>query len=279
MGVGGEEIQQFLSLIDLLHRKNFLKDALSRVEVDVSVALQDVTVSSMKRAVANEIKATLKRKHNTWKNISFFHPDNAVPEPLTYEKWLEISEKERPKVAVTVSFGMGWQRWGHCSISGHTFMIGTRTRKILASIVCAKQCNKCKRAGAGKWPEPHPCPQNYEGSSKAMEADAALELTVQMYREHNIYIDNIVANDDSTMKVIVRHLYDEKEKKKIFYPQWSWFLTNDGKKVSTALLPLYVPEPGWLVDPTHQIKVVGKRFFGILNHGKWYSNITKADCL
>eukprot|EP00957_Ditylum_brightwellii_P133494 10177452-Ditylum_brightwellii.AAC.1 len=76
MGVGGEEIQQFLRLIDLLHGKNFSKNALSRVEVDVGAALQDVTVSSMKRAIATEIKAT------------------AGPKPLTYEKWLEIPEKE-----------------------------------------------------------------------------------------------------------------------------------------------------------------------------------------
>eukprot|EP00957_Ditylum_brightwellii_P055251 4187673-Ditylum_brightwellii.AAC.1 len=107
MSVGGEEIQQFLSLIDLPHGKSFSNNVLSWVDVDVGVALQDVTVSSMKRAIAHEIKAMLEEKHNTWKNISFFHPDSAGPEPLTYKKWLEISEKEHPKVAVTVSFDMG----------------------------------------------------------------------------------------------------------------------------------------------------------------------------
>eukprot|EP00957_Ditylum_brightwellii_P140613 10712303-Ditylum_brightwellii.AAC.1 len=63
-----------------------------------------------------------------------------------------------------------------------------------------------------------------------MQANAALELTVQMYRKHNIYIDKIVANDGSTMKAFVRYSYDEKEEKKSLHLQWSWPLTNDGKK-------------------------------------------------
>eukprot|EP00957_Ditylum_brightwellii_P189641 14435639-Ditylum_brightwellii.AAC.1 len=45
------------------------------------------------------------------------------------------------------------------------------------------------------------------------------------------------------------------------------------------MLPLHIPEPGWLADPTHQTKVVGKRFVDILKQGKRYLNITKADCL
>eukprot|EP00957_Ditylum_brightwellii_P086183 6557725-Ditylum_brightwellii.AAC.1 len=93
--------------------------------------------------------------------------------------------------------------------------------KLLASIVCVKEYNKCKRVGAGKWPEPHPSLKNQERSSKAMEADVALKLTVQMHRKHNISIDKIVANDDNVMKAIVRHLFDEKEKKRLLYPQWS----------------------------------------------------------
>eukprot|EP00957_Ditylum_brightwellii_P156816 11935536-Ditylum_brightwellii.AAC.1 len=77
-----------------------------------------------------------------------------------------MPEKERPKVPVIVSFDMGWQRRGHCSISSHAFMIGTRTRKLLASIVCAKECNKCKRAGVGKEPESHPCPKTMREAAR-----------------------------------------------------------------------------------------------------------------
>mmetsp|Transcript_37363 Transcript_37363/g.54638 ORF Transcript_37363/g.54638 Transcript_37363/m.54638 type:complete len:456 (-) Transcript_37363:846-2213(-) len=281
MGVGGEEIQQFLALLDLPHGKNFSKNALSRVECDVGVVLRDVTDTCMKKAIMEEIKATLDEKYNDWKNISFFDANEAGDEPLTFEKWIEMDESERPKVPVIVSFDMGWQRRGHCSISGHAFLIGARTKKVLANIVCAKECDKCKQSHAnGKKAEPHHCPKNYEGSSKAMEANAALEVTKRMFADHPIYIEKIVADDDSSMKALVRHSYEEKEKENHLFPLWSWPCTSEGqKKTSTCMLPLHIPEPKWLADPTHRTKVVGKRFFDLLKKGKKFSTITKADCL
>ena len=281
MGVGGEEIQQFLTLLDLPHGKNYTRNGMLRVEADVGVVLRDVSDACMKKAIMDEIKATLDEKHNDWKNLYFFDPDSTDPEPLSYEKWLEIPASDRPKVPVIVSFDMGWQKRGHSSISGHAFMIGARTKKILASVVCSKECDKCKRAATnGEKAEPHPCPKNYEGSSKAMESDAALELTIRMYEEQHVFVEKIVADDDSTMKANVRHSYEEKEKKKGLFPLWSWPCTTEGqKKTSTGMLPLHIPEPGWLADPTHRTKVVGKRFFDMLKRGKRYSNITKADCL
>jgi hypothetical protein len=49
----------------------------------------------------------------------------------------------------------------------------------------------------------HDCPRNYEGSSKGMEASAALLLTKEMFQNGNVIIDKIVADDDSSMKAIV----------------------------------------------------------------------------
>eukprot|EP00957_Ditylum_brightwellii_P145608 11086610-Ditylum_brightwellii.AAC.1 len=59
----------------------------------------------------------------------------------------------------------------------------------------------------GETPKPHPCPKNYEGSSRAMEADAALLLTIDMYNNTEVTIENIVANDNSSMKVCVCVLF------------------------------------------------------------------------
>eukprot|EP00957_Ditylum_brightwellii_P168379 12817054-Ditylum_brightwellii.AAC.1 len=57
--------------------------------------------------------------------------------------------------------------------------------------------------------------------------------------------------------------------------------TSQGNKKNKdgGLFPLYIPEPGSLADPTHQTKVVAKRFFEMQKEGKVYSMITKADCL
>eukprot|EP00957_Ditylum_brightwellii_P125567 9571198-Ditylum_brightwellii.AAC.1 len=70
----------------------------------------------------------------------------------------------------------------------------------------------------------------------------------------------MVADDDSSMKALVRHSYEGKKEKHLF-PLWLWPHTSEGqKKTSTCMLPLHIPEPKWFADPTHRTKVVGKRF-------------------
>eukprot|EP00957_Ditylum_brightwellii_P176126 13411358-Ditylum_brightwellii.AAC.1 len=63
-----------------------------------------------------------------------------------------------------------------------------------------------------------------------MESNATLELTIRMYKEHHVVAEKIVADDDSTMKAIVRHSYEEKEKHKDLFPLWSWPCTREGQK-------------------------------------------------
>eukprot|EP00957_Ditylum_brightwellii_P159502 12141574-Ditylum_brightwellii.AAC.1 len=57
-------------------------------------------------------------------------------------------------------------------------------------------------------------------------------------------------------------------------------LKEDGrlgaKLQDTCKLPLDVPQPKWLADPTHQVKVVALRFFSLLKQGKGSSSILKA---
>jgi len=114
-----------------------------------------------------------------------------------------------------------------------------------------------------------------------MEADAALVLTTKMYEEHGLVINKVVADDDSSMKAVVCHSYAAKEKRPDLFPGYKWPRTSKGnqKNKDGGLLPLHIPEPGWLADPTHRTKVVAKRFFEIQKKGKGYSTITKADCL
>eukprot|EP00957_Ditylum_brightwellii_P053182 4032517-Ditylum_brightwellii.AAC.1 len=59
ISVGGEEIQQCLTLLDLPHRKNVSKNALLQVEYDVGVVLRDVTDTCTRKATMEEIKATI----------------------------------------------------------------------------------------------------------------------------------------------------------------------------------------------------------------------------
>ena len=72
------------------------------------------------------------------------------------------------------------------SLSGHTLAIGVLTKCILVSMVSNKLCRVCSLAEPdNQEPTNHCCPKNYKGSSKAMEADAALQLYISLYQDIN----------------------------------------------------------------------------------------------
>ena len=135
-----------------------------------------------------------------------------------------------------------------------------------------------------KEPVEHECVQNYDGSSKGMEAHAALELTKEAKIRRGFIVGCIVADDDSSMKALVRHSYTERQAND---PNYKWPRlrpkkpgTLGSKLRDTGKLPLEVPEPTWLADPTHRTKVVASRFFGLKSKGKKEScGIGAADCL
>ena len=142
---------------------------------------------------------------------------------------------------------MGWMkrssRSRYDALSGHAFLLGGYSKKIIIEgIVTAKQCSVCSAAEAkGEEATDHECPRNYRGSSKAMEADSALHLVQKIHRDTNkkVFIERIVADDDLSMHAILNHASDNKKGK----------------------LPQEIPQPRWLADPTHRIKVVAKAMF------------------
>ena len=67
----------------------------------------------------------------------------------------------------------------HDSNSGHVYFIGYRGGKVIWYVMYSKKCTKCDVViSMGEEPMEHDdCPRNYTtGSSKAMEASAALEI-------------------------------------------------------------------------------------------------------
>eukprot|EP00957_Ditylum_brightwellii_P086317 6568033-Ditylum_brightwellii.AAC.1 len=66
-------------------------------------------------------------------------------------------------------------------------MLGARIQSILACVICYKLCGTCNSAKKeGREPEIHSCLKNYDGSSKGMEAHAALELVKQVYCKEGV---------------------------------------------------------------------------------------------
>eukprot|EP00957_Ditylum_brightwellii_P068657 5212099-Ditylum_brightwellii.AAC.1 len=93
-----------------------------------------------------------------------------------------------------------------------------------------------------------------------MEAHTALELVKNAKSHRGFIVGCIVADDDSSLKALLRHLYTELM---AINPKYKWpriCAKKPGTFVvklrDTRNLPLDISEPSWLADPTHRMKVV-----------------------
>ena len=107
---------------------------------------------------------------------------------------------------------MGWSKRSfgnrYDSLSGHAFMIGCHSQKIITVIVTAKQCRACSsHERKGMEPPQHNCPTNYTESSKAIEVDAVLSIYEELYfdSKKKIALQYIVSDDDSSMRALLKH--------------------------------------------------------------------------
>ena len=115
-----------------------------------------------------------------------------------------------------------------------------------------------KNKGAETVPDQE-CSMNYENSSKAMEADSALDLVTQIYDDYksSVYVGRICSDDDSSMRAMLKHASNNKSGK----------LRDD------------IPEPSWLADPTHRCKCVAKGIYALATKAKASSHVTKCDAM
>ena len=97
---------------------------------------------------------------------------------------------------------MGWQKKGtghtYYSNSGHAYYIGGRSGKVIAMLVYYKKntkCDLCISMGEVPIVEKY-CPYNLTGSSKTMDASAALDLIMGLH-ENDTGIKYFVSDDDN----------------------------------------------------------------------------------
>ena len=82
-------------------------------------------------------------------------------------------------------------------------MIGTETGKVIGYSTRSKICRVCDFASStGKEPRKHECRQNWNGSSKSIEADMVVELVKSVHGRSvgsgPVYVDAIVGDEDAT---------------------------------------------------------------------------------
>jgi hypothetical protein len=103
----------------------------------------------------------------------------------------------------------------------------------------------------------HRCPKNYaDKSSKSMEADAAIEMCLELCKRFHfrVYIDKFVSDDDATTR------------------------KNLNTQNNTDL-PEKFKTPEFLADLNHRVKVIAKPLFGLAAISKSLSTCSKRDAL
>ena len=92
-----------------------------------------------------------------------------------------------------------------------------------------------------------------------MEANLALSLTGKLFDKSKarVYLNEIVSDDDSTLRALSKHQeYNEKGR-----------------------LPPYIPQPHFLADPSHRIKVMSQPFFKMVTKTKDPNKCKMIDAL
>jgi hypothetical protein len=126
----------------------------------------------------------------------------------------------------------------------------------------------------------HECAGNHDGSSKSMESQAAVELTMELSKEGHP-LRGIVGGDDSSFKANIRHGHQAKVDAGIL-EKGSWPKDKSGRRVADkGKLPLNAPEvKEILADPTHCNKVFVKPLFAVACGRKSENphGLTEVDC-
>jgi len=221
IGGGGSDAMKILTFLGLPNAQSVKDRTFKRIEDAISPVILEYEEEIKEKALFEEVRLTLidQNREND------------------YDKWL-TNDQSIGRPAITIAYDMGWNKRsnGHRydSISGHGIGVGQVTNKVVATKLYSKACVVCdskkyKGADAPSIPNHGWCPKNHDGSSKAMESKGIFDLFVDLWRNKNIAIGEIVSDDDSSMRSQLRHSYKELVNAGRLSSD-DWPLTAGGKK-------------------------------------------------
>jgi hypothetical protein len=147
--------------------------------------------------------------------------------------------------------------------SGTHLIVENKSLKAVTVECISRRCAKCARNKV------HPfyvCSKNYEGSSKGMEAEGALQNVRLLYQKKEVFIETFVMDDDSSTKSILHHSWKLLELG--ILDKLDWLRTASGtRKRDNGQLPLLHPIMNFLADKNHHVCTYAKYFF-LLAHKK-----------
>lgn len=257
-GLGGTEVQRIAAALNLKNFNPCLKMYHKSSKHYVSnIVIQEAKIV-VKEALVEEVRNGFFQRHpscdeDDWKSYLHWTSNTSVDDP-------DQSDDERETfspVDLVVSADMGWQKRSsgrkYDSPSGHMFLVGSATGKIVAFDLKCVNCATCLRAQKdNKIPRAHHCPKNFDGHAKAMEATTAAELIVHISNQFNgkARVSTVISDDDSSMRSHCSH---------------------------AGGLPTTIYEPIFLADPSHRCKIIGKPLFKLAALKKSSCTLTTHD--
>ena len=120
-------------------------------------------------------------------------------------------------LCITVSFDGSWHKRGHTSMYGVAAVIDVLTGLVVDYVVLSKYCHACsmKKTALGSeseafniWHQGHEgqCAINYDGSSNAMEVEAARRLWSRSEARHQLQYTGFLSDGDSKAHKAVTEL-------------------------------------------------------------------------
>jgi hypothetical protein len=166
--------------------------------------------------------------------------------------------------ALDVASDTRWDKRGssrrYDSLSGCSVAFGLRSELPIGIEVMSCICIKCKK---GHVHEAAVCPRNYDGSSKGMEAGGAAKIVYRLFanEEEKCYISHLVTDDDSSVRKILTHSYQEMiEAHTSTIDDWPRY-SNGQKKPDNGLLPLLHRAITFLADKGHRTRGYARVLF------------------
>ena len=246
LGTGPLDIMKNLSMIGCDINHNFMR-TVYRKSKEINQRIIDTCNSIIELQMVREVEATIKHNEAACNKLLTSKNDLEKCKTATSLQTLHIENSTR----LTCSYDMGWQKRAggriYDSISGHGFMIGCFTRKVVGWGVMRKKCKICE-VMTQKYDDihPHECLINYEGSSGAMESKLAVRMIHDTWNKSGkkVTIGTIVADDDSTLKA------------------------NTKNKNNRGLLDDDIETPKFLADPSHRIKCIIRSVYKLVKKTK-----------
>jgi hypothetical protein len=147
---------------------------------------------------------------------------------------------------------------------------------MITLAIMSKKCTTCDRAAEL---ESEVVPEhNHEGSSKSMEPLEAVGLLTYIFYNSNSYISIIVSDDDSTTAANCKHSFQAKIDAGLMTAAGLAKNCERLEKEGCGILPLEIPEPENVADPTHRAKRAVANVFGLKKkHGTKGTDVTNVD--